>query len=335
MSLFISTHLLEGVWHTFDPFLFCVHHFDKYPAGDGQLAPKVPLSGRNLGQDFSGKDGFSMYHGTRVPGFPQHPHRGFETVTIARQGYIDHSDSLGAKARFGLGDAQWLTAGRGIVHCEMFPLLKTDNVNTTELFQIWLNLPQAHKMVSPYFSMLWANTIPELHKDGVRLRTYAGAFPELPAPPHPPPDSWASMKESDVAIWTIALEPHASVTLPKAKSSSIRALYFFEGESVTANAEPMRLRHCHRVQPAAEVSLKNGKAHSQLLMLQAKPIGEPVVSYGPFVMNSREEIQQAFADYQKTQFGGWPYRVDDPNHGHEAKRFAIYDDGRKEEPGKG
>jgi len=108
-------------WPTLDPFLFCVHHDDAYPAGNEQLGPAAPLDGRELGMDFAGKDGWRMYHGTTVPGFPQHPHRGFETVTIVRRGLIDHSDSLGATARFGRGDVQWLTAGKGISHCEMFP----------------------------------------------------------------------------------------------------------------------------------------------------------------------------------------------------------------------
>ena len=101
-----------------------------------------------------------MYHGSDVPGFPQHPHRGFETVTFVRRGLIDHSDSLGATARFGRGDTQWLTAGGGIVHSEMFPLVDTVEPNPTELFQIWLNLPAADKMVEPYFTMLWADDIP-------------------------------------------------------------------------------------------------------------------------------------------------------------------------------
>ena len=88
-----------------------------------------------------------MCHGERVPGFPQHPHRGFETVTVARKGLIDHSDSLGAKARFGEGDVQWMTAGRGIVHSEMFPLLQRNAPNPTEFFQIWLNLHAKGKIV--------------------------------------------------------------------------------------------------------------------------------------------------------------------------------------------
>ncbi len=143
-------------WATQDPFLFCVHHDDAYPVGDEGMGPAASLAGRNMGQDFAGKDGWRMYHGLVVPGFPQHPHRGFETVTIVRRGYIDHADSLGAAARFGEGDVQWLTAGKGIVHSEMFPLLKRDEANPVELFQIWLNLPASDKMVDPYFSMLWS-----------------------------------------------------------------------------------------------------------------------------------------------------------------------------------
>src|SRR6187549_106784 len=136
-------------WVTADPFLFCVHHDDAYPAGDERMAPAVSLAGRDLGQDFTMKDGFRMYHGRVVPGFPQHPHRGFETVPIVRRGFIDHSDSLGATARFGGGDVQWLTAGRGVVHSEMFPLLDPGGPNPLELFQIWLNLAAADKMVAP------------------------------------------------------------------------------------------------------------------------------------------------------------------------------------------
>src|ERR1700750_561347 len=108
-----------------DTVAFCVPHDDAYPKGNGRFGPDASLAGRAIGQDFGGKDGWSMYHGESVPGFPSHPHRGFETVTIVRQGLTDHSDSLGAAARFGGGDVQWLTAGKGIVHSEMFPLLET------------------------------------------------------------------------------------------------------------------------------------------------------------------------------------------------------------------
>src|SRR5579863_370673 len=147
-------------WVTTDPFLFCVYHQDAFPAGNDKLGPAASLAGRNIGQDFEGKDGWRMYHGQTIPGFPQHPHRGFETVTIMRQGYIDHSDSLGATARFGPGDVQWLTAGAGIVHAEMFPLLEPHAPHPVELFQIWLNLPPEDKLVEPHFATLWSEAIP-------------------------------------------------------------------------------------------------------------------------------------------------------------------------------
>ena len=151
----LQTVPLDVRWPTIDPFLFCVHHVDHYPAGNEHLGPDASLEARDIGMDFAGTDGWRMYHGSTVPGFPQHPHRGFETVTFVRRGLIDHSDSLGAAARFGRGDVQWLTAGGGIVHSEMFPLLDRDGPNTCELFQIWLNLPARDKMVEPYFTMLW------------------------------------------------------------------------------------------------------------------------------------------------------------------------------------
>ena len=100
-------------WETADPFLFCVYHKDDYPKGNDQLGPNASLEGRILGQDFTVKDGWRMYHGQTIPGFPQHPHRGFETVTIVQEGLVDHSDSLGAAGRFGNGDVQWMTARQG------------------------------------------------------------------------------------------------------------------------------------------------------------------------------------------------------------------------------
>src|SRR5262245_52394004 len=162
----LQTVPLGFQWPTVDPFLFCVHHHDAYPAGNDELGPKASLAGRDLGMDFAGVDGWRMYHGLVVPGFPQHPHRGFETVTYVRQGLIDHSDSMGATARFGRGDVQWMTAGRGVVHSEMFPLVDPDRPNPLELFQIWLNLPAADKLVDPYFTMLWDADIPRVsHTD--------------------------------------------------------------------------------------------------------------------------------------------------------------------------
>ena len=184
--------LTGSPWPTIDPFLFCVHHDDAYPVGNGTFGPDAALAGRELGADFAGIDGWRMYHGLQVPGFPQHPHRGFETVTYVRRGVIDHADSLGAAARFGAGDTQWLTAGRGIVHSEMFPLLEDDAPNPLELFQIWLNLPPASKLAEPHFSMLWARDVPVFGAPDdagrvVTVTVVAGALGDH-VPPPPPPD---------------------------------------------------------------------------------------------------------------------------------------------------
>ncbi|MDP3498910.1 MAG: pirin family protein [Myxococcales bacterium] len=330
-------------WRTADPFLFCVHHDDAYPKGNEQLGPAASLAGRNLGSDFEGKDGWRMYHGDVVPGFPQHPHRGFETVTVVRRGFIDHSDSLGATARFGQGDAQWLTAGKGIVHCEMFPLVKRDAGNPVELFQLWLNLPRANKMVEPHFSMLWSHHIP-MHQvrdeQGRRslVTIVAGAF-RLGAdgvggsavqPPPPPPHSWASQPGSDVAIWTLKLEAGAQLTLPPANLGTNRTLYFFKGGQLTIDGKTFRPGVGIAVQPDVAMPLVNGDAEAEVLVLQGRPIGEPVVQYGPFVMNTQEEIATAFRDYQRTQFGGWPFKRNDPVHPREQERFAKHADGRIE-----
>jgi redox-sensitive bicupin YhaK (pirin superfamily) len=333
MSIVLGAVRLGFPWQTSDPFLFCVHHDDAYPAGNDRLGPAASLAGRDIGQDFEGKDGWRMYHGDVVPGFPQHPHRGFETVTIARRGYIDHSDSLGATARFGQGDVQWLTAGKGIVHSEMFPLLAKNEPNPLELFQIWLNLPRADKMVEPHFSMLWAKDIPR-HVDranGAEIVIVAGKLEGASLPPSPPPKSWASRPESEIAIWTIRLPPGARVTLPSVSRGVDRMLYVFRGDVVQIADEKVPKGIGVALASEADVPLVNDrKVEVELLLLQGRPIGEPVVQYGPFVMNSRAEIQQAFADYQRTQFGGWPWPVDGPVHARDQTRFAIHADGHTE-----
>ena len=339
----LQTFPLGFQWPTVDPFLFCAHHDDAYPAGNGSLAPAESLAGRDIGQDFSSKDGWSMYHGSSVPGFPQHPHRGFETVTLVRKGLCDHSDSLGALARFGQGDAQWITAGAGIVHSEMFPLLSTEEDNPLELFQIWLNLPAANKMASPHFTMLWGSQVPKVQTVDESGRTatvtvVAGAYGDA-APPPPPPESWASDPLGDVAIWVLTLEPGARMTLPAAAGpDTLRLLYPFEGPALSVDGEELPLRHGAVVRCLDDVELVAGSGDGsaeqsgavEVLVLQGRPIGEPVARNGPFVMNTEAEIRQAFDDYRRTQFGGWPWPQDDPAHGQDPQRFARYPDGRTE-----
>lgn len=321
-------------WETRDPFLFCVHHADAYPKGNDNLGPKASLAGRNIGQDFTIKDGWRMYHGSKVPGFPSHPHRGFETVTIVQKGLVDHSDSLGAAARFGNGDVQWMTAGKGVQHSEMFPLLKKDADNPLDLFQIWLNLPKSGKFVEPHFSMLWNETIPVTkipdEQGGItEIKLIAGKIDEIETP-SPPPDSWAASVDHDVAIWVISMEPNAHWILPAAKSNVNRDLYFFEGDLITVANQEIQSYKGMELDYSQDVPIQNGSTPSRLLLLQGKPINEPVAKYGPFVMNSQAEIRQAMTDYQNTQFGGWPWPTHEHVHAKELGRFAKYVDGTEE-----
>ncbi len=289
---------LRFPWQTPDPFLFCVHHDDAYPAANAQFGPDASLAGRNMGQDFAGKDGWRMYHGRVVPGFPSHPHRGFETVTVVRRGLIDHSDSLGAAARYGHGDVQWLTAGRGIQHAEMFPLLDRQNPNPAELFQIWLNLPRVDKMAAPHFKMLWADTIPhttehDAHGRPTEVMMVAGKL-GTQTPPTPPPSSWASRPDTDVAIWTLKLAPNAEWTVPAAQTGSNRMLYFFSGDTLRIGAQVVPANQAIWLRADVPAVLQASAQGAELLMLQGRPIGEPVAQYGPFVMNTMAEIQQTY-----------------------------------------
>lgn len=325
----------SGPWPTIDPFLFCVHHLDNYPAGKADLTPAAVLSGRNIGNDFANVNGWNMYHGSGVPGFPKHPHRGFETLTYVRHGFCDHSDSLGAQARFGRGDVQWMTAGRGIQHCEMFPLLSETDPNPLELFQIWINLPSSDKMVDPYFTMLWDESIPRVTPSpGVTITVIAGRLEDA-VPASPPPDSWGSRPESDFAVWHIASEAGATFTLPPAATpETTRTLYVFGSAPIDIDGVVIPARHAALVDPSQPFvfTTPTDAGSSDVLLLQGRPINEPVAQHGPFVMNTESEIRQAFADYQRTEFGGWPWDGDDPNHGHAAHRFAVHPDGRKEQP---
>ncbi|MCX7744370.1 MAG: pirin family protein [Flavobacteriales bacterium] len=335
MNPIIRIKPLGFQWETADPFLFCVHHEDHFPKGNDYLGPDPShFKGRNMGDDFIIKDGFRMYHGRTVPGFPGHPHRGFETITLVRKGFVDHADSLGAAGRYGNGDVQWMTAGKGVQHSEMFPLLNKDKDNPLELFQIWLNLPQKNKMVEPHFKMLWREDIPILkYRDANNKNTLveiiAGKIGILQAP-SPPPNSWASDPSNEVAIWNIKMEPGARWDLPQASKGINRTLFFYEGTGLKINETEIPGYHAVELLADKPTQLFASTSTS-LLVLQGKPIGEPVIQYGPFVMNTKQEINQAFQDYHATQFGGWPWPRYDQVHGREMQRFARHADGRLEE----
>ena len=330
----INIKPLSFPWETLDPFIFCVHHRDAFPKGNAEMGPATGLAGRNIGQDFSGKEGWNMYHGQTIPGFPYHPHRGFETVTVVKEGVIDHTDSLGAAGRFSGGDTQWMTAGKGVLHSEMFPLLNTEKDNPLELFQIWLNLPKASKFVQPHFKMLWNENIPVLKETdsngkNIEVNVIAGELKGLRAL-DPTPDSWAANPFNEVAIQTIKLDAGATWVLPKVQAGVNRMLYFYKGRAMKIADTAISVYHSIQLKSEFDVTLQAGDETCYLLFLQGKPMNEPVVQYGPFVMNTEQEIKEAFAEYQKTQFGGWPWPNHEQVHAREKGRFALHADGREE-----
>ncbi|WP_274364958.1 pirin family protein [Paenibacillus thermotolerans] len=330
----VGVQKLGFQWQAEDPFLVTMHHKDAYPSGNDNQGPNTSLEGRNLGEDFSSKDGFSMYHGTTVPGFPAHPHCGFETVTIVLEGFVDHFDSTGGAGRYGNGDVQWLTTGKGTMHSEMFPLVHQDRENPLELFQIWLNLASNNKFAEPEYKMLWAEDIPEIqsiHANGATttIRLIAGTL-QGKTSLEPNRASWANDRSHHVGIYLVKMEPEAAFTLPSVSGTLNRNIYFYKGKEIRIDGTLIEASHRVKLAGDQEIEITNGTEESYILVLEGEPIQEPVAQYGPFVMNTKHEIQNAFNEYQRTQFGGWKWGSYDHVNERDSGRFARHSDGRVE-----
>jgi len=301
---------------------------------------------RGDGADFDPAAPYRMYHGADVPGFPQHPHRGFETLTVALEGLVDHADSLGAFGRYGEGDLQWMSAGRGVVHQELFPLAKATAPNTLRLYQIWLNLHSSAKLSPPAYTMHWAERVARVAGEGgAAALVYAGALGGA-AGCAPPAASWAADAAHDVGVFVLQLPPGASFTLPPAAAGAraARAAYVVAGDGVRVGGGALHARAALalRADRAAVFSAPAGaRARAQVLLLQGVPIGEPVAQRGPFVMNTAAELAAAFADYRRDGFGGWPHADEEVVFARGVGRFAARRDAatgvvaRDEPPGGG
>lgn len=291
------------------------------------------------GSDFDPHKSYRMYHGHHIPGFPQHPHRGFETITATMEGLIDHADSVGNAGRYGEGDVQWMTAGGGVVHGEMFPLVHADKPNHLRLFQIWLNLPAKSKFAQPSFAMFWNSGVPVYTTaDGkASVTVWAGDYflGDGVIQNSPPPDSWAADPNNDVAVLHITVQPGGSIVIPKANKSSDdinRSMYLIEGHesNVKVDGKVISEKVCLTLDATKDAPIElldegSNIEEVQFLLLQGKPINEPVAQHGPFVMNTQSEIRDAFMDYQRTQFGGWPWPKDDMVFPQDKGRFALID----------
>ncbi len=182
--------------------------------------------------------------------------------------------------------------------------------------------------------MLWDSIVPRhAHRDDdgrtTEITIVAGAHGGKQAAP-PPPNSWAHRRASEVAIWTIRMQPNARWTLPAASSGLNRWLYVLEG-GVALDAQPVA-GQLAVLRSDEETAIVNGAVATEMLLLQGRPIGEPVVQQGPFVMTTRQEIQETIAEYQATRFGGWRWASDEPVHPAMEGRFAQHADGRIERP---
>jgi redox-sensitive bicupin YhaK (pirin superfamily) len=232
---------------------------------------------------------------TRKRGVGVHPHRGFETVTIVYQGEVDHRDSTGAGGHIGPGDVQWMTAGGGVLHEEFHSEAFTRNGGTLEMVQLWVNLPARDKMTSPAYQTLLDAQIPSvpLANDAGRVRVIAGDFDGHRGP---------ARTFTPVDVWDVRLNRGAqtSLTVPEGHTSAMVVLHGtvqVNGSSVVREAQWVQFERS-----GGEIVLE-ANTDATLLLLSGEPIAEPVVGYGPFVMNTQAEIVQAMNDFNGGKFG--------------------------------
>ncbi len=232
---------------------------------------------------------------TRKRGVGVHPHRGFETVTIVYQGEVDHRDSTGAGGHIGPGDVQWMTAGGGVLHEEFHSEAFTHNGGTLEMVQLWVNLPARDKMTSPAYQTLLDAQIPSvpLANDAGRVRVIAGDFDGHRGP---------ARTFTPVDVWDVRLNRGAqtSLAVPEGHTSALvvlRGTVQVNGSSVVREAQWVQFDL-----GGGEIVLE-ANTDATLLLLSGEPIAEPVVGYGPFVMNTQAEIVQAMNDFNGGKFG--------------------------------
>lgn len=268
---------------------FPVRSIFSYDRLGAELSPFLLL-------DYAGPARFPP--GQRRRGVGEHPHRGFETVTLVYQGEVDHRDSTGAGGRIGPGDVQWMTAGAGIVHDEFHSDAFARSGGILEMVQLWVNLPASAKMTRPGYQTLLDADIPgvELPDGAGRLRVIAGEFDGRrgPARTHTP-----------IHLWELHLRPGGRAALATAPGHTL-ALVVLHG-TVLVNglqiAREAQLVRFARGDGGVELEANNDAV---VLVLGGEPIDEPIVGYGPFVMNSQDEIRQAIEDFNGGRFGRIP-----------------------------
>lgn len=232
---------------------------------------------------------------TQRRGVGQHPHRGFETVTLVYEGELEHRDSSGGGGRIGPGDVQWMTAGDGILHEEYHSPDFTRSGGHLHMAQLWVNLPARHKRTAPAYQTLLAGDIPriELAGDAGSLRVIAGDYAGHAGPAH---------TFSPLDVWDLRLQPGRPLELA-VKAGRNTALVVLRGNVRLGGGETLRESQLALFDRRGDSLLLEAESDALVLLLSGEPLNEPIVGYGPFVMNSESEIQQAIADVQSGRFG--------------------------------
>ena len=226
-----------------------------------------------------------------IAGFPPHPHRGFETVTYMLDGHMQHKDNFGNTGDLGPGSVQWMTAARGIIHSEM----PQQSEGRMRGFQLWLNLPAAEKMKPAWYRDIPSAQIPTVPlAAGGEVRVIAGVL-EVDGKPAPGPINGARDKSTDPLYADVHLPAGASFTAPITRGHNA-FLYAYEG-SATIGGKELPHRAAGLLSDGDAVTVTAGAAGARFLLLAGKPLREPMVQYGPFVMNTRDEIEEAIYEY--------------------------------------
>lgn len=317
-------------WDCEDPFIFTSHHYDLYPEGNVQQAPPLEeINRRSLGHDYDKVFGYRMYDGKVSPGFPIHPHWGYETFSVASQGYVDHFDNMGNQGRYGYGDMQWVSAGSFYVHNEMYPLAFTDRENPVLLTQIHLNLPIKDKDTPNEVRTVWLEDIPVVKGEGYEISVYCGHFADTDGVPANPV-SWAADPSHHVKIAMIRMEPGATVDISPTEAVH-RNIYLTEGRATVDGQEfPGNTRL--KIDPKEGISVTMGDSASEIWVLEGDPIGEKQTSFGPVVKGKFKEVRRDNQYIREHIMDGWCWDYVNQKQDLGTERFFMDGDGKESRP---
>ena len=318
-------------WSGDDPFTFVSHHHDEYPHGNAQLAPPLELiSGRNLGRDYQERFGFRMYHGRVVPGFPMHAHWGYETLSIAEKGFVDHFDTEKNFGRYGNGDVQWTLATNRYEHCEMYPLLNQEENNPVHITQVMINIPLDRKNKDNLVNNVWAEDIPVIEDDGCKVTLYCGTYCNKSIY-SPNPGSWAT-EDNHVRIMKVELQPGKVFELESLPEGISRNVYFVSGKDADMDGTKVKPNLRFKMKTSTSLKITNGEEQSEFWVLEGRPIGEKQAAFGPVILSDLDEVRRSMDEIRIKEFQEWPWGVMDVTNPIDMGRELHRADGTVERP---